>query len=196
MKLILLIVLACSFYSPLQHTAPKHVPNPKAVALERKAIKLYIASHNLDSAITLLKGAISIDPSYGSAYCELATMYWGQKAYSKALAPLKRYTELEPDNPEGLAGYGIILEMRKKTKEAYSYYQKAADLNREKLKHTNVWDKQYLALQVNYAFDLKLLNKEAECNKIIESALADHPDYLAALWLKKSSRAQMLSTMP
>lgn len=180
MKLLSLMAFACSFYSPLQHTAPKHTPNPKAVALERKAIKLSIASHNLDSTITLLKGAISIDPSYGLGYGELATMYFRQKAYSKALTSMKRCTELEPDNPEGLAYYGIILEICKKTKEAYNYYQKAADLNREKLKHTNVWDKQYLFLQVNYASDLKFLNKEAEYNKIIESVLADHPDYPAA----------------
>jgi len=198
MKLLALAFLAFPFCGLLQHGTPGKAPNPRAIALEKKAGFLAMANRDpqkLDSAIILLKEAIAIDPAYALAYSQLAGLYRRQKTYTKALTLMKQFIELEPKNPEGLAGYGMMLEVCKKTKEAYKYYQIAANLNIEKLKHIPVYDKQYLPLQVNYACNLIMLNKQAEANKIITAALRDHPDYYPAQFVKNSSRAELLETI-
>lgn len=195
MKLLSLIFLVFFFCGPLQYNCYGKAPNPRAVALEKKAALLVMAIHTpqkLDSAIILLKHAIEIDPAYGIAYSLLAKTYWIQKEYPNALASGKKFTELEPKNPEGLEGYGMMLEARNKIKEAYKYYQAAANLNMEKLKHMSATDKQYLAVQVNYAYNLKMLNKQAESNKIISTVLKEHPNYYPAQVVKIYSRAELL----
>lgn len=198
MKLLSLTFLAFSFCGLLQHSPGNKAPNPRAISLERKASLLIMANdnpHKLDSAIVLLKNAIAIDPAYALAYSQLAITYWRQKTYSSALTSMKQFTELEPKNPEALAGYGMMLEVCKKTEKAYKYYQTAANLNREKLKHMDISDKQYLAVQVNYAYNLKLLNKQDESNKIINSVLKDHPNYSPARIVKNYSRVELLKSL-
>lgn len=195
MKLLLLTLLIFFFCGVLPHHCYGKAPNPRAVGLEKRAALLIMANNapqKLDSAIILLKEAIRIDPVYTMAYSLLARTYWIQKKPSKALTAMKRTTELEPENPEALVGYGMMLEMCHKTKEAYKYYQTAANLNRKKLKHLTGLDKQYLAVLVNYAYDLKMLNKQAELNRIIGAVLKDHPDYYPAKVVRNYSRAGLL----
>jgi tetratricopeptide (TPR) repeat protein len=77
------------------------------VLMERAGIA--IQTKNLDLALQILSALVEVAPSYAEGWNQLATVYFMQEDYDKAMRGLRQVLALEPKHYKAIEGLGLIL---------------------------------------------------------------------------------------
>lgn len=78
-----------------------------------------------DRAVSLQEKALAIDPSYAPALNEAGYVYAYERNFDKAIAAMKRYAELIPNEPNPQDSYAEILRLAGNYDEALVHYREA-----------------------------------------------------------------------
>ncbi len=88
----------------------------------------------IEIAFKLLNEALKLDPKYGLAMTNLATIYLEKRDTNKALELMHRRLALEPDIAEGWQAIGVFTDLQGDSVKAKSYYQKSIEIYDGRLK--------------------------------------------------------------
>ena len=141
--------------------------NPKSIQLYNQAIK-FKDSNNIQKAVTLLKKAIKISPSFYQAYNNLGTIYLNMGVSNEALKLLKtaaKYTQ----NDVILNNLGRCYSQLNMLDTAEDFYQKALAIAPGNF-----------SIYLNLSLNLMLGNREEECSKVLDEAVKNGLDRLVA----------------
>ncbi len=171
--------------------------DPKAIALNNSAVKLMMwpQKDKLDSALVLLNKAIKIEPEYVIGYSNKIGVYIRQGNLNMALETARQLEKIQPENPQGIIGLGLLLERTGSIKEAQEKYQKALLIYEDELNHTDKNDKKYMFIQTNYAADLIFLGREEDAKKELYEILKKDSSYYPAKMLFTTSKKKLLAEM-
>ena len=81
--------------------------------------------NQLDRAISLEDKALAIDPNYAPALNESGYLYAYQRNFDKAIAAMKRYAQVIPNEPNPQDSYAEILRLAGHYEDALTHYQEA-----------------------------------------------------------------------
>lgn len=88
-------------------------------------VKAAVDAKDVDLAIQLLSSIIEIKPDYVEAWNRRATIFFGRKEYSRAIADLRQVLIREPRHFGALTGLGLIMQEIGDDKRALEVYRRA-----------------------------------------------------------------------
>jgi tetratricopeptide (TPR) repeat protein len=167
LNLILILLSSCS------GKAKKEALNPKAVALNNRAIVL-VQKLNYDSALILLDKAIAIDKNYNMPHANKVGIYICKKEFDKALAEIEIVIKKEPDSAENWSFAGMLHDGLGDTLTAKKYYKKSIEIGDKKL--LNPAEKGHIiSNRMNRAISLILLGKGKEGKDELKKLKEENP---------------------
>ncbi|MDI6763299.1 MAG: tetratricopeptide repeat protein [Thermodesulfobacteriota bacterium] len=89
----------------------------------------YVKSDQYDKAIEHCTAAISIDPSFTTAYLNRGYAYYKKTEYDKAINDFKKAISIEPQNAIAYGWCGNVYLAKKMYEEAIHYFSKAIEIN-------------------------------------------------------------------
>lgn len=127
-------ILFLTFYSCFTNTKDKPQEyNPRAVALNNKAMQVARDNYRDNASFELLDEAIKIDPEYYKSYTNKANIYVWRKEFEMALAESDKSLKLNSDIAERWFTTGMLYEKTGNREKAEKYYKKSIALFTEKL---------------------------------------------------------------
>jgi tetratricopeptide (TPR) repeat protein len=112
-----------SLYDQLKQAKDEEAAEPISKAIERvwrqsgsdtadllmERAGIAIQAKNLDLAIQILSGLTEVAPEFAEGWNQLATVYFMQEDYEKAMRGLRRVLALEPHHYKAIEGLALIL---------------------------------------------------------------------------------------
>ena len=123
--LILILFVSCI------NSAKKEKFNPKAIALNNKAVEL-LSRFEKDSAMIFFNSAILTDDTYYLPHVGKAGVFTGNKQYDKALNEMDLAIRKQPDYAEGWTFAGMLNDKLGNSEKASVYYKNSIKIFDEK----------------------------------------------------------------
>jgi Tfp pilus assembly protein PilF len=130
--LILSIILITLFSCSVKKQKKQGDYDPKAVALNKKAMELMNQSND-DSALILFDEAIKADDSYYLPHTNKVGIFISRGRYGSALAESEKAINKNPDYAEGYTITGMLTEKQGDPIKAIEYYNKSIELFDKKI---------------------------------------------------------------
>jgi len=148
--------------------------NPKAVELNKEAVKFMNAQH-FDSAMLYLDRAIEIDTTYYVAYGNKCSLYCSMKDYENAVTQIQKEVTVKPDLAEAWTYGDMLSDKLGDTATAMAYYKRSVELFDERI--TNPSKQEFLeANQRNRAISLILMGQDEQGRNELKRQKKAHPD--------------------
>ncbi len=88
-------------------------------------VKTAVEANNLDLAIKLLDGIVTIKPDYVEAWNRRATIYFMKRDFGKSIADIREVLKLEPRHFGALSGLGMMLQELGDDRRALDAFRRA-----------------------------------------------------------------------
>jgi Tfp pilus assembly protein PilF len=172
--LILSIILITIFSCSVKKQKKDGEYDPKAVALNKKAMELMNQLKD-DSALILFDEAIKADDSYYLPHANKVGIFISHGRYGTALAESEKAIKKNPDYAEGYTITGMLTEKQGDSIKAIEYYKKSIELF--DLKINDPKNKERLTqLRLSRAVSMVLAGEVAEAKKELANLQKENPN--------------------
>jgi tetratricopeptide (TPR) repeat protein len=153
-------------------------PDPNAIRLNDSAVSLikYINKDSTQKAISLLDKATLIDSNYFLGYYNKRIFQTGLKQYNDAIKTTIDLIRIKPFANELYMTGGLLYEITGDTISAKKYFEKSLSICNSVLDTMKSNNSNYEIVAGNKAINLKMLGKEKEANKFLETLYEKQTD--------------------
>jgi tetratricopeptide (TPR) repeat protein len=161
----------------------KYEPDPAAVQLNNKAMKLVRYIDNADSskkAISLLDKATAIDSSYFLGHFNKLMFLLKLKQFDKLVLTNNKLIQLRPNAHDLYLSGGTFYELVGDTLSAKKYFTQSLIICNAVLDTMNTNNRNFVMLTTNQAINLIMLNDTAKAKNILKAlydSLPNDPAY-------------------